>query len=159
MRWSFGFGPSRVYGGKSAASRRASTRRDAAAGAQAKRERQERRAREERLRVYNSPEAVAEREARKACTYRGTVSGCRIDPLKGGEFTVTGDDRSGLYFTVSPDIALQVMSLRNKDVVQVAVKPDGQGVEDFRHLARANGAEPRNPAHFPKDFIPGKPLH
>ena len=105
------------------------------------------------MREYNSPERVAEREARKARTYRARVSGCRIDPLKGGEFTVTADDRPDLHFTVPPDIALQFMSLRNKDVVQVTVTPDGQGVEDFYHLARANGAEPRNPAYFPKGWF------
>ena len=165
MRWSLGFGPFRIYGGKSAASRRAAARRRAknraayhTARAEAWRERQERREREARVREYNSPERVAEREARKARTYRARVSGCRIDPLKGGEFTVTADDRPDLHFTVPPDIALQFMSLRNKDVVEVRVTPDGQGVEDFDHLARANGAEPRNPAYFPKGwFTRGQP--
>jgi hypothetical protein len=113
---------------------------------------------EEWEREYSSPEAVAEWEARKARTYRATVSGCRIDPLKGGEFTVTADDRPGLHFTVPPDMALQVMSLRNKDVVQVTIAPDGQGIEEFWHLARANGAQPRNPANFPKGFTCGEPL-
>jgi hypothetical protein len=157
MRWSFGFGPFRVYGGKSAASRQAARRRkqrgEREAWKQARAEAWERREREARVREYNSPERVAEREARKARTYRAGVSGCRIDPIKGGEFTVIADDRPDLHFTVPPDIALQFMSLRNKDVVEVIVTPDGQGVEDFWHLARANGAEPRNPAYFPKGWF------
>jgi hypothetical protein len=163
MRWSLGFGPFRVYGGKSAASRQAARQRKRRrereaweqARAEAARERRKRREHEAFEREYYSPERVAEREARKVRTYRATVSGCRIDPLKGGEFTVSADDRPDLHFTVTPDMALGFMSLRNKDVVQVTVTPDGQGVEEFWHLARANGAQPRNPADFPKGFQRG----
>ena len=63
---------------------------------------------------------------------------------------MTADDRPDLHFTVPPDMALQVMSLRNKDVVQVTVTPDGQGVEEFWHLARANGTQPPRPRRFPR---------
>jgi hypothetical protein len=49
-------------------------------------------------------------------------------------------------------MATRFMSLRNRDVVQVVLAPDGGGVEAFWHLARANGAEPRNPCDFPEGF-------
>ena len=47
---------------------------------------------------------------------------------------------------------MRFMSLRNRDVVLVVLSPDGKKVEAFWHLARANGAEPRNPCNLPEGF-------
>ena len=47
---------------------------------------------------------------------------------------------------------MRFMSLRNRDVVLVVLSPDGKKVEAFWHLARANGAEPRNPCDLPEGF-------
>jgi hypothetical protein len=97
-------------------------------------------------------EQAAEREAREARTYRATVSGCRIDPVTGGEFTVTAPGHLDMHFAVAPDMALQFRSLRNRDAVEITLAPDGHGVEQFWHLARANGAKPRDPADFSEGF-------
>ena len=50
-------------------------------------------------------------------------------------------------------MALRFQSLRNRDLVQITMAPDRRGIEEFRHLARANGAKPRNPADFPDGFV------
>jgi hypothetical protein len=87
-----------------------------------------------------------------ARTYRASVSECRIDPLKGGEFTMTAPEWPDMHFTVTPERAMEFLSLRNRDVVQVTVTPGGDGAEAFWHVARANGATPRNAADFPHGF-------
>jgi hypothetical protein len=84
--------------------------------------------------------------------YRASVSGCGIDPLTGGAFTLTASGQPDLRLQVPSDMAMRFMSLRNRDVVLVVLGPDGKKVEAFWHLARANGAEPRNPCDFPEGF-------
>jgi hypothetical protein len=98
------------------------------------------------------PTAVHLVERGEATTYRAAINGCRIDLLEGGEFTVTAPDRADLHVQVSPDLAHRFISLRNRDIVQVTLTADGQGVDAFFHLSRANGAQPRNPADFPGGF-------
>lgn len=106
----------------------------------------------ERARLFEgppSPEEVAAREAAKADhdsrTYRAVVSGCHIDGVRGGSFTIEADGRDTVIFTVAGDAALHFLSLRNGDIVQVTLKPGTLGLEEFRHLCRANGAKPRSP--------------
>jgi hypothetical protein len=154
MRWSLGFGPFRIYGGRSAASRRAAARRRSTAYAQARAERREQQERAARLRVYNSPEAVAQRAAQKADhdarTHRAVVSACSIDPVADGDFTLTAPGRPDMRLAVPPDLAMRFLPLRRKDVIQVTMTADGRGIEEFWHMARGNGAEPRNGADFSK---------
>lgn len=93
--------------------------------------------------------ALADHDAR---TYRGVITGCRIDGVRGGRFTIEADDRPEVIMNVPPDVALRFLSLKNGDIVQVTLAPDNAGVEEFWHLCRANGAKPRSPA----DFGPGE---
>jgi hypothetical protein len=82
MRWSFGFGPFRVYGGRSAASRRAAARRNA----------RERAKRSEARAWRNSPEGrgyhqqalaqLAELDRRRALTRTGPVLVTRVVPYE-----------------------------------------------------------------------------
>ena len=116
---------------------------------------------EERARLFApppSPEEVAAREAAQADhdqrTYRAVISECRIDGLKGGAFTIGADGRTSVRVNVEPDTALRFLSLKNGDIVQVTLGPGNSGLEEFRHLSRANGAKPRSPA----DFGPGELL-
>ena len=101
------------------------------------------------------PEAVAARKAaeqQKALeradhdsrTHRAVVSGCRIDPLKGGSFALSAEDME-MGFNVAGNAALHFLSLKNGDVVQVTLNPARTGLEEFWHLSRANGAKPRSP--------------
>jgi hypothetical protein len=83
-------------------------------------------------------------------SYRATVTTCRIDPLNGGEFHATAEGHPDLHVKVPPELANRFASLRNRDVGQVVLAPDADRVEAFWHLARANGAQPRNPADFPE---------
>jgi hypothetical protein len=85
-------------------------------------------------------------------SYRGTVGACRIDPLDGGEFDVIAEGRPTLHTVVPADMAHRFAGLRNRDVVHVILSPDGRGVEAFWHVARASGAQPRNPADFPQGW-------
>jgi hypothetical protein len=96
-------------------------------------------------------------EARAARTYRATITECHIDPLHGGQFTVTSPDDShpNLQLNVTPDMALPFASLRKGDIVQVTLAPGNSGIQEFWHLARASGAKPRNPADFPDGFTTG----
>ena len=96
------------------------------------------------------PAAVHLVERGEDHAYRASVSGCRIDPLTGGAFTLTAPGHTDLRLQVPSDMAMRFMSLRNHDVVLVVLSPDGKKVEAFWHLARANGAEPRNPCDFPE---------
>jgi hypothetical protein len=98
------------------------------------------------------PGDVAARKAAKADhdarTYRAVISGCHIDPLKGGSFTLrTGDDLE-MGFNVAASAALHFLSLKNGDVVQVTLKPGKNGLEEFWQLSRANGAKPRSPVEL-----------
>ena len=228
MRWSFGFGPFRIYGGRSRAARRAEARRNARkrakrADAHAWRNSPEGRAYHEqavaqlaeldRRRALTStgpvlvtrvapyehfananiyvrgdpsllpenplttvslsipgfehvvpgnvvsfdlqttrPTAVHLVERGEDHAYRASVSGCRVDPLTGGAFILTAPGHPDLRLQVPLDMAMRFMSLRNRDVVLVVLSPDGKKVEAFWHLARANGAEPRNRCDFPEGF-------
>jgi hypothetical protein len=102
-------------------------------------------------------EAPAREEAARADhdrrTYRARVSGCRIDGIKGGEFTLEADGRDALHFTVPPAAALRCLSLKAGDIVQVTMGKDGTSLEEFRHLSRANGAKPRSPANLSADNV------
>jgi hypothetical protein len=116
---------------------------------------------EERARLFApppSPEEVAAREAAQADhdqrTYRAVISECRIDGLKGGAFTIKADGRTTVRVNVEPETELRFLSLKNGDIVQVTLGPDNSGLEESRHLSRANGAKPRSPA----DFGPGELL-
>lgn len=112
----------------------------------------------ERARLFAPPPSAEEMAAREAAqadhdrrTYRAVISECRIDGLKGGGFTIEADGRDAVRFNVEPDTALRFLSLKNGDIVQVTLGPDNSGLEELRHLSRANGAKPRSPA----DFGPG----
>lgn len=107
-----------------------------------------------RQQEYYSPEAAARRAAEKADhdarTQRAVVSACTIDPIAGGDFTLTAPGRPDLHLAVPEDLAMRFLSLRRKDVIQVTMTADGRGIEEFWHMARGNGAEPRNGADFSK---------
>jgi hypothetical protein len=98
------------------------------------------------------PASVAARRVAKADhdarTYRGVITECRIDGVKGGGFSIEADGRPSVRINVQPDTALRFLSLKNGDIVQVTLGPDSSGVEEFWHLSRANGAKPRSPANF-----------
>ena len=85
--------------------------------------------------------------------YSASVSGCGIDLVTGGAFTLTAPGHPDLRVRVPSDMAMRFKTLRNRDVVQVVLGPDATKVEAFWHLARANGAEPRNPCDFPEGFL------
>jgi hypothetical protein len=93
-------------------------------------------------------QVAAERADRENRTYRMVVSQCAISPATGGTFTLTAPEGT-MHLDVPADMALSFRSLRDKDVVQVTLTADGQGIEEFWHLARGNGATPRYPASFP----------
>jgi hypothetical protein len=118
------------------------------------RRQQQQQERAARQQDYYSPEAAARRAAEKADhdarTYRAVVSALAIDPLAGGDFTLTAPGRPDLHLAVPPDLAMRFLSLRRKDVIQVTMTADGRGIEEFWHMARGNGAEPRNGADFSK---------
>jgi hypothetical protein len=157
----FGVGPLRFSErvGRTQAQKRAAARHRA----QAKGLRQERRRANAWRRDYDSPARVAERQASaawqqarraswEARTYRAVVSECGIDSLAGGSFQVTAPGRPTIDIAVPPALALNFLSLRHGDVVQVTPTENGMGVETFYHLARASGAKPRNAANFPEGF-------
>jgi hypothetical protein len=103
----------------------------------------------------SASEAIAARKAREeqhaaaradhdSRTHRAVISGCKIDPLKGGSFTLsTGDDLS-MVFNVAANAALHFLPLKNGDVVQVTLNPARTGLEEFWQLSRASGAKPRS---------------
>jgi hypothetical protein len=84
--------------------------------------------------------------------YPASVSGYGVDLVTGGEFTLTAPNHPDLRVRVPSDMAMRFMTLRNRDVVQVVLGSDAKKVVAFWHLARANGAEPRNPCDFPEGF-------
>jgi hypothetical protein len=140
-----------TFGGGTQAQKRAE--------AKARMARQASRAASRAARDAQRPEAVAAAKAREeqyalaradhdARTYRAVISGCRIDPLKGGSFTLgTGDDLE-MVFNVAANAALHFLSLRNGDVVQVTLNPAKTGLEEFWQLSRASGAKPRSPVEL-----------
>jgi hypothetical protein len=134
-----------------AAAAQAATERAAAAQATAERDAAEWAARTERdaaaqaAQVERDLAAAAEWNER---TYRMTVSDVAVSPAAGGSFTLTAPEGT-MHLDVPADMALSFRSLRDKDVVQVTLTADGQGIEEFWHLARGNGATPRDPANFP----------
>jgi len=134
----------RTQAQKRAAAKAAAGRRQAHANAKRDREWE---------REYNDPAAVAAREAAKADhdarTYRAVISGCHIDPLKGGSFTLTtGDDDLEMGFNVAANAAMHFLPLKNGDVVQVTLNPARTGLEEFWQLSRASGAKPRSPVEL-----------
>src|SRR5450759_3465745 len=78
-------------------------------------------------REYYDPAAVAAREAAKADhdarTHRAVISGCKIDPLKGGSFTLSTGDDLEMVFNVAANAAQHFLPLKNGDVVQVTLNP------------------------------------
>jgi hypothetical protein len=121
----------------------------------AARQRQEERERRRAIRDAQRPEAIARREEYQrqledhdARTHRAVVSECRIDPLKGGSFTIEGENLTMTFNVAGEDGALHFLSLRKGDVVDVTLSAEDAGVEEFQHLARANGAKPRSPVNF-----------
>lgn len=128
------------------------------AAAKARTARQARRAARKAARDAQRPEAIAARKAREeqyaleradhdSRTYRAVISGCHIDPLKGGSFTL-GAEGMEMIFNVGGNAALHFLSLRNGDVVQVTLNPGKTGLEEFWQLSRANGAKPRSPVEL-----------
>ncbi len=149
MRIRFRLGPfstsqrlGRTQAQKRAAAKAAAGRRQARNNARAHREWE---------REYYDPAAVAAREAAKADqdsrTYRAVISGCHIDPLKGGSFTI-GAESLDMIFNVAGNAALHFLSLKNGDVVQVTLNPGKTGLEEFWQLSRASGARPRSPVEL-----------
>jgi hypothetical protein len=166
----FGIGPFRVSQrmGRTKAQQRAAARAaDARRSARAERKRQKQ---------YNAPEAVAARAAEEAAwqaaredkaqrTYRGEIADCQINGVTGGSFVIRAEGHDDVHVTVPPvETAVLFLSLKNRDIVQVtmAAIPESDGpvdwpgytprVEEFWHMYRANGAEPRSPANFRGGF-------
>ena len=137
----------RTQAQKRAAAKAAASRRQGRRNAKAQRERE---------REYNDPAAVAARQVavaarraakadRAARTHRAVISGCKIDPLKSGQFTLTtAGDELEMVFNVAANAALHFLPLRNGDVVQVTLKPGNASLEEFWQLSRASGAKPRS---------------
>lgn len=69
------------------------------------------------------PTAVHLVERGEDHAYRSSVSGCGIDPLTGGAFTLTAPGHPDLCLQVPSDMAMRFMSLRNRDVVLVVLGP------------------------------------
>ena len=123
----------------------------------AARQREEERERRRVIRDIQRPEAIARweeyqrrEEDHGTRTHRAVISKCHIDPLKGGSFTI-GAEGLNMTFNVAGDAELDFLgflSLRKGDVVEVTLSPDDAGLEEFRHLRRANGAKPRSPVDF-----------
>jgi hypothetical protein len=110
---------------------------------------------EERARLFAEPPdpaTVAAREAAKADhdarTRRAVISGCRIDPLKGGSFTLSTADDLEMVFNVAANAALHFLPLKNGDIAQITFNPGKTGLEEFCQLSRANGAKPRSPVEL-----------
>jgi hypothetical protein len=76
------------------------------------------------------------------------VSGCHIDGVKGGSFTIEADGRDTVTFTVPGNAALHFLPLRKGDIVQVTLNPGKTGLEEIWHLSRASGAKPRSPVNL-----------
>jgi hypothetical protein len=101
------------------------------------------------------PAVAAEETAREAAeadhdarTYRGVIARRELNGLPGGSFTIEAPDRTALHITLNDeDASLRFLSLKKGDIVQVTLGKDG-GLEEFWHLSRANGANPRSPAEF-----------
>jgi hypothetical protein len=104
----------------------------------------------ERLRAKSAQEAerLAARADHDARTHRYRVSECRIDALKGGEFTLEAEDTDSLNIRLTPETAMHFLSLKKGDIVQVTLAPGNTGLEEFWQLSRANGAKPRSPVEL-----------
>ena len=134
----------------------AQKRAAAKAAASRRQRRRNAKAHSEREREYNFPAAVAAREAavaereaaradHDARTYRAVISACKIDPLKGGAFTIGIEaEDTNFVFNVDASAALHFLPLNNGDVVQVTLSPGRTGLEEFYQLSRASGAKPRS---------------
>lgn len=104
---------------------------------------------EQRQQAERHAAASASVAARKLRTYRGTISECSIDPLKGGSFRVVTADDFKIGCHVDAERAIWFLSLRDGDVVQVVLNEDRSDLESFHHICRANGAMPRSPIAWP----------
>jgi hypothetical protein len=155
VRLRFGIGPLRFSQplGRTQAQKRAAAK----ASEQRRQGREQRKRDEQWKREYYAPEAVAAREAAQADharrTYRAEVSGCSVNGIRGGAFTIKAEGRDDIVCNVRADDALYFLSLKNGDIVQVTLTDEG-GVDEFWHLSRANGAKPRNPANFAPGMVP-----
>jgi hypothetical protein len=90
-------------------------------------------------------ERLADKADHDARTHRYRVSKCRIDALKGGEFTLEAEDTDPVHVEVTPETAARFLSLKKGDIVQVTLGPGNSGLEECWQLRRANGAKPRSP--------------
>ena len=106
---------------------------------------------QEWVQEWFDPAAVAAELAaqadRDSLAYRAVISGCHIDGLKGGSFTIEAEGKDTVTFTVPGNAALH-LSLRNGDIIQVTLNPGKTGLEEILHLRRANGAKPRSPVNL-----------
>lgn len=103
------------------------------------------RLRDGRLLAVKLMQSRREELDRKARTHRYRVAKCSIDALTGGEFTLEAEDLDSIHAQLDAASAIHFLSLKIGDIVQVTLKPDKSGFEEFRHLSRANGAKPRSP--------------
>ena len=88
---------------------------------------------------------AAERADHDARTYRAVISACKIDPLKGGAFTIGIEaEDTNFVFNVDASAALHFLPLKDGDVVQVTLNAARTGLEEFYQLSRASGAQPRS---------------
>jgi hypothetical protein len=109
-----------------------------------------------KLRGLTVDPAIAAQEAERlaakadhdARTHRYRVSKCRIDALKGGEFTLEAEDADPVHIALTPEAAMHFLSLKNGDIAQVTLGPGNSGLEEFWQLSRANGARPRSPVEL-----------
>jgi hypothetical protein len=95
-----------------------------------------------------SAEAVAARQAADTYeerTHRYVVSQCRLDPLKGGDFTLEAEGPDSVHIRLDAQAVIHFLSLRKGDIVQLTHAPGNAGLEEFRQVCRSNGAKPRSP--------------
>ena len=73
------------------------------------------------------PAPVAARKAARADhdarTYRGVITECHIDGLKGGRFTIEADDRPVVTMNVPPEMALHFSSASVPPATAARVAP------------------------------------
>ena len=138
--------------GRTQAQKRAAARLRAAQ----QRAREDRKRHEQFEREYNSPEAVAAREDYDRRTYTAEIADCHVNGVTGGSFVIRAEGRDDFRVVVPAEIGTLFLSLRNRDIVRVTMAAgDTPRVETFRHLSRANGAEPRSPADFDGVYFDG----
>jgi hypothetical protein len=92
-------------------------------------------------------ERQRQREDHDARTHRYRVITCSVDAIKGGEFTLEAEseDLNPIRIRLDAKSAVQFLSLKAGDIIQVTLAPGNTGLEEFRHISRADGAKPRSP--------------